>query len=362
MRVSLDATPLLGQRTGIGTYVERLLGALSAGYRADDWAATAFTWRGREALPERVPPDVEVHVRPAPARALHAAWLRGDFPAVEAICGPTDVFHGTNFVLPPVRRAAGVLTVHDLAYLRYPHTVAQASLAYAELVPRGLRRAAAVTVVSQAMAHQLLEAYRFPADRVVVTALGVDRSWFAAKAPSAELRRALGLPDEYVVAVGTLEPRKNLGALLDVWRSRPQLPPLVLVGGAGWGRALDTDGIGENRLIRTGHLGGDEVRAVVAGASLLAFPSLDEGFGLPPLEALATATPVVAADIPVTREVLGDQAAYADPRSAEAIGAAIEAALHDPVGTEQSRRDHAAAYTWQRCAERTYAAYRLAAG
>ncbi|GAB3296809.1 glycosyltransferase [Epidermidibacterium keratini] len=362
MRVTLDATPLLGQRTGIGTYVERVLGALSAGYLADDWAATAFTWRGREALPDRVPPSVDVHARPAPARALHAAWLRANFPAVEAICGRTDVFHGTNFVLPPLQRAAGVLTVHDLAYLRYPHTVARASLAYAELVPRGLRRAAAVTVVSQAMAHQLLEAYRFPAERVVVTPLGVDPTWFTATSPAAELRRELGLPAEYVVAVGTLEPRKNLGALLDVWRARPELPPLVLVGGAGWGQALDASGIAADKLIRTGHLGAEQVREVVAGASLLAFPSLDEGFGLPPLEALATGTPVMAADIPVTREVLGDQAAYADPRDVEAIADAIATALHEPVGTRQTRQDRAATFTWQRCAERTHAAYELALG
>lgn len=362
MRVTLDGTPLLGARTGIGTYTENLIRALVARYPDDEWAATAFTLRGRGELPVLLPNGVAPRTRPMSARALHTAWLRFDMPPAEAICGSTDIFHATNFVLPPLSRARGVVTVHDLAYLRYPRTVTDASLAYQELVPRSLRRAGAVCVVSQAMANQLLEAYRYPAERVVVTPLAVDRNWFDARPASADRRRALGLPDEYVLAVGTLEPRKNLGVLVDIWRRHPDLPPLVLVGGAGWGKGLDLSGMTPGRIVLTGRIQYSDLLPVVAGASLLAFPSIDEGFGLPPLEALATGTPVVAADIPVTHEVLGTQATFANPLDVDEFAVAITRSLDAPIGTAGSRRARAAEFSWARCAEQTYVAYQTALG
>ena len=154
MRVGLDATPLLGVRTGIGRYTADLLAALSTG--PDELVATAFTLRGRGAL--AVPAGVEVRARPVPARLLQQAWARTSVPSVELLTGPLDVFHGTNFVLPP-SRAAGVVTVHDLAFLRLPATVSAASARYRVLVPRSLRRARVVVTPSRAVAEQLSDAY-----------------------------------------------------------------------------------------------------------------------------------------------------------------------------------------------------------
>jgi glycosyltransferase involved in cell wall biosynthesis len=163
------------------------------------------------------------------------------------------------------------------------------------------------------------------------------------------------------VAVGTLEPRKNLPALVAAYRLAAargtRLPPLVLVGAQGWGQALDTSGLGDGLVVRTGHLPLPELQQVVAGARLLAFPSRYEGFGLPPLEAFAAGTPVLAGDLAVTREVLGDQARFADPDSAEAILDGLVVSLEDPAGSAGSRREHARAYTWGRCAEATLTAY-----
>jgi glycosyltransferase involved in cell wall biosynthesis len=172
----------------------------------------------------------------------------------------------------------------------------------------------------------------------------------------------LGLPTDYVAAVGTLEPRKNLRALVAAYRLAEDrgtdLPPLVLVGGHGWGDALDTSGLPESRVVRTGHLPLPELQQVVAGARVLAFPSRYEGFGLPPLEALAAGTPVLAADLAVTREVLGDQARFADPNSAEAMLDGLVCSVVDPAGTPETRRQQARGYTWERCAEATLVAYR----
>ena len=245
-RVVLDATPLLGPRTGVGRYVEHLVREL-AGLDSLDLVATAFTLRGAGALPAAVPAGVQVRHRPAPARALQAAWDRLELPPVEWLAGRADVVHGTNFVLPPLRRAAGVLTVHDLSYLRYPETVAAASLRYRTLVPRGLRRAAVVVTPSQAVAAEVRAEYGL-GDRVLATPLGVDEGWFAAAPmPAAELA-ARGLPERYLLFVGNARAAQGpAGAAVRAAaaaRLRPRMdpgtPPLVLAGPPGWGPALET--------------------------------------------------------------------------------------------------------------------------
>jgi glycosyltransferase involved in cell wall biosynthesis len=361
VRVGFDATPLLGPRTGIGTYTERLVDALVRVGPPDlDLVATPFSRRGADPLGAHLPPGVGVAGRRLPARLLRQLWTRAGWPPVEILSGPVDVFHGTNFVSPPTRRARAVVTIHDLAYLHLPDTVQSSSLAYRELVPAALSRGASVCAVSETMARAIVEAYALPAERVYVTPLGVDESWYAARQLAAPDR--LALPKEYVVAVGTLEPRKNLRVLLDAYRlalaRRADVPPLVLVGAQGWGEALDTSGLPEPLLVRTGHLPLPLLQRVVAGAALLAFPSRYEGFGLPPLEALAARTPVLAADLAVTREILDDQALFADPDSAEAMLEGLLRSLVAPAGTRDSRRERARAFTWERCAEATLHAYR----
>jgi glycosyltransferase involved in cell wall biosynthesis len=347
MRVGLDATPLLGTRTGVGTYVAGLLdGFLALG--APPPVLTAFTWRGVEALPEGWPRAP----RRFSARALQAAWLRTDWPPVEWLSGRVDVFHGTNFVLPPTGRAGGVVTVHDLAYDRHADTVTPASLRYRTLVPRALYRGVICVTPSRTVAGEVRDRYSLDPDRVVPTPLGVAPFWYGPHEPVPDL------PAEYLVFVGSREPRKNLPVLLDALRLLPDAPPLVLVGPRGWGADVDP-----SRVTALGYLDGPRLARVVAGASAFVFPSRYEGFGLPPLEALAAGTPVVASDLPVLREVLGDRATYAPAGDAEALAAAIAATLSagdGGVAGRARRAAHAAAYTWERCARATLAAYALA--
>jgi glycosyltransferase involved in cell wall biosynthesis len=357
LRVTLDATSLAGaRRTGVGTYTARLLHALS--FQPDlRLAVAAFTVRGRQGLRQR-PERVRLVHRPVPARLLQRAWQAHDVPSAELVMGRADVVHGTNFVLPPVRHAAGVVTVHDLTYLHHPEWVSPASLRYRELVPRAVRRAGAVVTITHAVAAELAEAYGIEPERIAVTRLGVAPEWFA------PAQRPAGWPSEYVLAVGNIEPRKGIDVLLHAYRrllaDHRDLPPLVVVGPPGWGDQPDFASLPRDRVLIAGYLDSDELRGAVAHASALAFPSRYEGFGLPPLEALAAGTPVVASDIPAIREVVGTHATLVPVDDDAALAEALSRTLDDPPDAvpRAAAREHAATFTWQSCAEATLAVYR----
>jgi glycosyltransferase involved in cell wall biosynthesis len=404
VRVGLDATPLLGPRTGVGRYVRGLAGALAglAGPEPEELALVPFSWRGTRDLPSVAPagPRVRHGRRRAPARLLQAAWARMAWPPVEWLAGPVDVFHATNFVAPPTRHAATVVTIHDLTYLRYPELVTDASARYRQLVPRALRRGAVVCAPTAAVAAEVAAEYGLGADRLVVTPLGVDPSWREATPPDPPWLAAHNLPARYLLFAGNREPRKNLPTLLAAYRQllggrgeaaatpsrrdrvgsgptqtegagtttartpagEPAVPSLVLVGPEGWGEALDTAGLPPDTVRTLGYLPDPDLVRLVAGAAALVLPSVYEGFGLPALEALACGTPVVASDLPALREVLGDQAELVPADDPAALAAALARALDDPGGepARTARRTRAAGFTWENCAQATLSAYRLA--
>jgi glycosyltransferase involved in cell wall biosynthesis len=368
MRVGLDATPLLGSPTGVGRYVAGLAGGLAARAEVEEITLVPFSWRGTAGLPAVAPTGLRIRCgrRRAPARLLQAAWARVPWPPVEWLAGRVDVFHATNYVAPPARRAAGVVTVHDLTYLRFPDMVTAATARYERLVPRALARGAIVCTPTAAVAAEVAETYRLAPERLVVTPLGVEPAWRSATPPDPAWLAARGLPERYLLFVGSREPRKNLPTLLAAYRELrsvlPDAPPLVLVGPPGWGAALDLAGLPAGAVLTPGYLPAAELVGVVAGAALLAFPSWYEGFGLPALEALACGTPVVAADLPALREVLGGQAELVPPGEVAALADALARVLKDPGGepARVARRARAARFTWEACAGATLDAYRRA--
>ena len=374
MRVGLDATPLLGPRTGVGRYVAGLVEAMTElpGGEPDEIVLVPFTWRGTADLALVAPAARQVRRRRRrlPMRLLQAAWAALPFPPVEWLAGQVDVFHATNFVAPPARRAATVVTVHDLTYLRYPEMVTAASARFRDLVPRALGRGATVCTPTAAVGAEVADAYRLPPERLVVTPLGVGPAWRTAAPADPAWLAANGLPERYLLFVGNREPRKNLPTLLAAYRelladppANPGgVPPLVLVGPAGWGEALDLAGLPAEAVRTPGYLPEDDLARVVTGAAALVFSSWYEGFGLSALEALACGTPVVATDLPALREVLGDQAELVPPGDAAAMAAALAKVLGDPGGepARAARRARAAAFTWAACAQATLSAYRRA--
>lgn len=364
MRVALDATPLLGRRTGVGQYTAQLVAGLTdpALAPADlDVRLVPFTLRGAGGLDV---PGATVSRRRFPARVLQQLWSRTSQPPVELFSGACDVFHATNFVLPPRRRAAGVVTVHDLTFVRYPAAVTEAVRRYRRTVPRSVRSADVVLCPARATAADVGAEFGLDPARVLVTPLGVDPVWLAAEPAGPALLRRLGLPERYFLFVGTREPRKNLSTLVEahdlLTAADPQAPALVLAGPAGWG----PQPVAAPHRVVVDYLDFPDLVQVVAGAVALTLPSHYEGFGLPLLEGLAAGVPVVASDLAVHREVAGPHAAYVAPTDVDGFSAALSAAAaaDRDDASRAARRTWAGRWSWQECVRTTVAAYRTAAG
>jgi glycosyltransferase involved in cell wall biosynthesis len=331
------------------------------------------SWRRRRLVEARLPVGVAARQRPMPARPLHALWGRRDGPPLEWFIGTTDVVHGTNFLVPPTRRAAAVVSVHDLTPLHHPELCNEATLAYPGLIGRALGRGAWVHTDSVFVAGEVVEAFGADPGRVRVVHPGVpDLPAPAETAAAAALARLLPPgTGRYCLAVGTAEPRKDLPGLVQAFGAvadRHADVALVLAGPTGWGEHALESAVAasraRDRIVRTGWVEQAELAALLGHASVLAYPSLYEGFGFPPLQAMRAGVPVVATRAGSLPEVLGDGALFVDAGDHEGLVEALDAALGDEglrgrliaAGTAWCAR-----YTWERCGAGLEALYRDAA-
>ncbi len=353
LRVAVDAIPLLGPRTGVGTFAAEVLRGL-AGHPGVDPVAYAVTWRRRQRLAAVVPPGVRPVTRAMPARPLWAVWGRVAAPPIEAFVGRVDVVHGTNFVVPPTWWAQAVVTVHDLTAVRFPELCLPATLAYPGLIRRAVRRGAWVHTVSQFVAGEVRDHFGVPAERVRVVPNGV------APGPvgDPDVGRALAGGERFVLALGTVEPRKDYPALVAAFDRLAEGEGdlrLVIAGPDGWGAgALDgalRSARHRGRVVRTGWVSDGQRAGLLAAAAVLAFPSRYEGFGLPPLEAMAAGVPVVATGVGAVPEVVGDAAVLVPPGDVEALAEALAAVLGDEGRAEDLRRrgrERVGEFSWDR--------------
>ncbi len=295
-----------------------------------------------------------------PARLAQASWRIAGTPSIDRLTGPVDIVHATNFVLPALGRTLGVVTVHDLSYLREDTWPGGRRLR--RLVPWSLRRAASVVVPTHAVAGELMERYGVATGRVHVTYEGVAPLFFRAKPLSAAALGRMGIPGPFVLAVGTLEPRKNLERLLKAWKAASEWLDgwtLTLAGLRGWGPDLPRVA----NVVPLGWVGDETLPGLLASAELFCYPSLYEGFGLPPLEAMAAGTPALVGRYNCAEEVLGDAAELIEPNDVEAMREGLVGLVQDPLKRERmarAGRAKALAYTWERTASATIGAYRAA--
>jgi glycosyltransferase involved in cell wall biosynthesis len=302
--------------------------------------------------------DVEVHeAKPFGRVALDQAWL----PYTASRAG-VDLLHSLASPTPLLWRGTSALTIHDATPWVAPDSAGATTRLYTRpLYPQALARAAAIFTVSAAARDDLVRVAGAPASRIHVTPNGVDPRFF-------EVRPAEGPRAPYLLAVGTLEPRKNLPTLLEalrLLRREGRDLELVIAGRHPWLQIqlLPLGDLAPHvRLV--GAVPDEDLPALYAGAACFVMPSLHEGFGLPLAEAMAAGVPAVASDISALREVGGEAVRYADPRDAEGFASAIRAALDDREGSQlrtAAARGRARHFRWEDTARATLTVYRRVA-
>ena len=313
--------------------------------------------------------------RPMPARPLHALWARGNAPPLEWFIGACDVVHGTNFVVPPTRRAAAVVSVHDLTPLHHPELCNEATLAYPGLIRRALGRGAWVHADSAFVGGEVVEAFGADPARVRVVSPGIPELPAVTEAERADLLAGLLPPGtgRFCLAVGTAEPRKDLPGLVRAFGEvalRHGDVSLVLAGPPGWDEERLASAIAvspaRGRIVRTGWVEQPALAALLAGATVLAYPSLYEGFGFPPLQAMRAGVPVVATRAGSLPEVLGDAALdgrCGRPRRARRRRwTRASRTTRCAPGCTRRALAWSARFSWERCGAGLEELYRDAAG
>jgi glycosyltransferase involved in cell wall biosynthesis len=369
--VGVDYTAAAWQGAGIGRYTRELIRAavpLDRGIRY-----TLFYAAG--GLPAASPylddlrelathPNVAVRPIPLTPRRLTILWQRLRLPLrVEALVGPLDIVHAPDFVLPPTG-ARTLLTVHDLTFLVRPECAEAGLRRYlSRAVPRALRRADMILVDSQATADDLARLLGVSGPRVRLLYPGVDPRFRPLPPAETEpVRAQLGLPEQFLLFVSTIEPRKNLVRLIEAFARLDALGlHLVIAGRKGWlyeevFAAVERAGVA-GRVRFLDFVDDGQLPALYNLARAFVYPSLYEGFGLPALEALACGTPVVTAGVSSLPEVAGDAAELVDPLSVDSIAGGIARALADPgrlaaAGPLQARR-----FSWAAAANELVACY-----
>ena len=362
MRILVDYRPALRERTGVGEYVHQAATALVATAPPDE-SLVLFSASWKDRLRPDVVPGAVVVDRRIPVTVLNRFWHRFEWPPVEQLAGPVDVAHSLHPLLIPARQAARLVTVHDLDFLDHPErTGAEIRRDYPVLAPDHVRRADRVVVVSEHTAGEVERRLGVPRRRLSICPPGV---------PPWSMRTDEPATNGCVLFFGTLEPRKNVGVLLDAYERLlarlPDAPPLVLAGRM----TAEAEPLlsRSNQPPLAGHV---EIPGYIAPehrldlyrrALVFVLPSHTEGFGMPAAEAMMTGVPVIAANRGALVQTVGSAGRLIDPGDAEALSRSLEELLADRALRDRMRhagRQHAEQFTWTRTAHGLREAWALA--
>jgi len=380
MRVAFNATPLLSPMTGIGNYIVELGAALARLPEIDAYSFYRFRWRHepptrpqsdaaelRRTFVQRVKPLV-------PFRGVrhHAARFLGFSRGLSE--HRIDLYHEQNYV-PISYDVPVVITIHDLSWIRYPDSHPADRVHWLDSgLPKALDHARAILVDSEFIRREVLTTFGLDTERVHVAYLGVPRGFRPMNAPETSASLAgLGLEHGgYVLTVGTIEPRKNLVHMLEAYDLLPAAVrarfPLVIAGAKGWhssGMVTRLLKQSDPQIRFLGHVTSSQLAHLYAGAALFAYPSIYEGFGLPPLEAMASGAPVIVSDRASLPEIVGNAGEMMNPDDPFDTAVRIQELLEDaPKREAMAQRGLAQAdrFTWAKCAEATASVYRAALG
>jgi glycosyltransferase involved in cell wall biosynthesis len=373
MRVGIDGYPLAEPRTGVGHYTLELARALAHLSPADQFELVSPKPFERTALEELERSHLS-NLRTSNPRAssIRGHWWSIGLP-LYARRAAFDLFHGTNFDVPLWNRKKrpSVVTIHDLAALLHPDKHRSRLVRRSRMrLPLVVRIADAIITPTESVKREVCRHLSVPADKVTATHLAARRSFQPLTlSATAEVRHRLGVEDDFLLFVGTLEPRKNLLTLLQAFAQivgqRSLKPQLVIAGGEGWlmddAFALMKNPAISERLRLTGYLSDEDLRALYSSCRVFIYPSVYEGFGLPPLEAMACGAPVIAGLIPSLQETLGGAARLVEPLDSDALAENIMEVIEDEderLRLKAAGLEQAAKFSWEETASATLAVYR----
>lgn len=375
MRVGIDVSSLTRTRTGVGNYTHSLLKCLvdDAGdtqFHAFSSGVRVITLRGAQG--PALASHRHIHV---PTRVLYRLWNVLGWPRVDRLLGGVDVYHATNYFLPPTATARRVVTFYDLAFLRIPECCSPKIIGpFSRNVARFAREADAVLTCSEAAKRDIVELLDVPGEKISVAYGAVEDDFIPMDRASAAvlLKRHYGVSGPFLLFVSTLEPRKNVEGLVRAFAKVAHDIPhnLVLVGASGWRiegleHAFRESGLGD-RVQRVGYvIAREHLPAFYSAADAFVFPSFYEGFGLPVLEAMVCGCPVITSNRSSLPEVAGGAAEYVDPDNTDEIAEAIRRVVVDEslaASMRERGRAQASRFSWQDCARRTQEVYRRLGG
>ena len=381
MILCLDCQPAVAQRAGIGRYTRELARHLASLCGASDELRLFymdFRRRGESPLSSIVggapsAPSARIVERPfrlLPGAIVQQCWKRLGIPDYALLAGRADLYHFTNFTIPPLRRGLAVTTVFDLSYERFPQFAEEKNLRYLRArMPGTIERADRIVTISEFSAREIEEFYPAARGKTRAIPLGIDPFWRRSDAAEiAAARKAAGVTSRpFILSVGTIEPRKNYPFLADLFDALPGDDlDLVIAGRAGWRCEPIFGHIKAARRFSRIHVvqgAGDSVlRGLYSSASAFVLPSFYEGFGFPPLEAMACGAPVLSAATGSLPEVLGDAASLVEGFDIDAWRSALLALLGEDAAARAERAKRgvarAASFTWRRTCEETWGVYR----
>ncbi len=372
MRIAIDYTAALRQNAGIGTYVRNLVSALLEENTSNQYTLLA-SGRASGARPFPTAENIRNRNIFIPDRYLNILWYRLRVPLPPTFfTGPADIYHGPDFVLPPLgKKIRKVVTIHDLAFLEHPEYAVPELAAYLrKVVPEAIKAADVVTTVSPEVSRTLIKHFQTPGEKLVVVPNGVSASIHRITDPLLldATRHKFNLKSPFVLAVGTLEPRKNHIGLIKAFHQLHQQKKapamLVIAGGPGWLYEETQSLVEKLKLTKKvrflGRVTDFELITLYSMAEVFAFPSFFEGFGIPPLEAMACGAPVITSNTSSLPEVVGDAALLVDPYNIDDLAHNIQKVLDDDelrASLRQKGYAHVQGYTWQRSAQKLLSIY-----
>ena len=370
MRICIDLSPAIHQKAGLGRYARTLAEHLIAQDRASEYSAFAYGYFNADTLSPalRALPRANIPLDARPWRMgvwlAHALGIPLDraFPRM-------DIFHATEHLLPPLKNAKTVFTLHDLIFQFFPEYHLPLNRWFlTNAMPHFVRRADAIIAVSECTKRDAIHVYNVPPEKITVIYEGVNPALHPVDDPNliAQARARYADNQPFIFFVGTIEPRKNLIALVDALRelrARGLPHRLLIAGRKGWLYQDTFEHVKqmgmESEIVFLDYVPDADLPALFAACSAFVFPSLYEGFGLPPLEAMACGAPVIASNTSSLPEVLGDAALYVNPRDIE-IAAAIERVIGDHALCDELRARgiaQAAKFSLERAARETLDVY-----